>query len=284
MNRTQVHQTLKRKINPQIRALQKEVLSYYRLHGRHNLPWRKTKDPYKIMVSEIMLQQTQALRVIEKYKEFLNTFPSIYVLAGSPLSNVLKLWSGLGYNRRAKFLHEAAKMVMNEYKGKMPRTAEELEKLPGIGPYTAQAIAAFAYNTPSAFIETNIRTVFIHHFFGHTLNVDDRQLLVYVEKAAEGQDAREWYAALMDYGSHLKQTVGNASQRSAHHVKQKAFKGSMREARGQILKLLSITTVGLTKSHIVAKTKLELDRVEQALGGLEGDGLIALSKGKWRIA
>lgn len=274
-------QTLKRKINPQIKTLRREVLGYYRAHGRHDLPWRKTKDPYKIMVSEIMLQQTQVPRVIEKYKEFLKAFPTIQALSKASLADVLKIWSGLGYNRRAKFLHDAAKKVMKEYKGRMPKTAEELEELPGIGPYTARAIAAFAYNTPSFFIETNIRTVFIHHLFSHTLKVNDRQLLVYIEEAMKGQDPREWYAALMDYGSFLKQTVGNASQRSAHHVKQKAFKGSMREARGLVLKALH--NGGLTKAAIATQTKLEPVWVEDALSGLKKDGLIVQLGEKWQL-
>lgn len=274
-------QTPKRKTNLQIKALQREVLGYYRAHGRHDLPWRKTKDPYKIMVSEIMLQQTQVSRVIEKYKEFLKAFPTVQILSKAPLADVLKIWSGLGYNRRAKFLHGAAKKVMKEYKGRMPKIAEELEQLPGIGPYTARAIAAFAYNTPSVFIETNIRTVFIHHFFPHTLKVNDRQLLVYIEEAAKGQDAREWYAALMDYGSFLKQTIGNASRKSAHHVKQKAFKGSMREARGLVLK--AINNGRLTKLAIIAETKLEFVRVEDALEGLQKDGMIVRKGRMWQI-
>jgi A/G-specific adenine glycosylase len=271
------------------RALQQEVYAYHAAHGRHDLPWRNlpvsrqgTIDPYRIMVSEIMLQQTQVPRVIEKYTAFLKAFPTITALADAKLSEVLKLWSGLGYNRRAKFLHEAAKQVMSEHKGTMPKTAEELEKLPGIGPYTARAIAVFAYDTPSTFIETNIRAVFIHRFFPHKAKVDDKELLPLIEAATRDQDPREWYGALMDYGSFLKQTVGNASRRSTHHVKQKQFKGSLREARGLILKTLNEGR--RTKPYLIAQTLLEPERVESALRGLEKDGLAAFSKGMWHIA
>ena len=259
------------------------MLRYFATYGRNDLPWRNTYDPYKIMVSEVMLQQTQVSRVVEKYKEFLKLFPKVEQLAKASLRDVLKVWSGLGYNRRAKFLHEAAKAVMKEYKGKMPKTAEELERLPGIGPYTARAIAAFAYNTPSVFIETNIRTVFIHHFFPNEDLISDKELLPLITEAAIGQDTREWYAALMDYGVYLKQTTNNPSRRSAHHTKQEVFKGSLREARGLILKVLS-NNVGLTKSHISIKTGLESERVESALRGLEKDGMVVRRGTKWGIA
>jgi len=268
---------------PSISNFRKKVLRYFATYGRNDLPWRNTYDPYKIMVSEVMLQQTQVSRVVEKYKEFLKLFPKVEQLAKASLRDVLKVWSGLGYNRRAKFLHEAAKAVMKEYKGKMPKTAEELERLPGIGPYTARAIAAFAYNTPSVFIETNIRTVFIHHFFPNEDLISDKELLPLITEAAIGQDTREWYAALMDYGVYLKQTTNNPSRRSAHHTKQEVFKGSLREARGLILKVLS-NNVGLTKSHISIKTGLESERVESALRGLEKDGMVVRRGTKWGIA
>jgi A/G-specific adenine glycosylase len=265
-----------------IATFRKIVWNYWKENGRHDLPWRKTTNPYRIMVSEIMLQQTQVPRVIEKYREFLKAFPTISDLAEAKLADVLKLWSGLGYNRRAKFLHEAAKMVMGEYKGRMPKTVEELEHLSGIGPYTARAIAAFAYNTPSTFIETNIRAVFIHHFFSGKEKVHDDELLPLIESAAKNQDPREWYGALMDYGSFLKQTSGNASRQSVHHVKQKQFKGSMREARGLVLKVLHDGPHAA--AAIITKTKLAGERVEDSLSGLKSDGLVAFSKGKWTIA
>ena len=143
----------------------KIVLCHYKKHGRHHLPWRKTKNPYRILVSEIMLQQTPVDRVLPKYQEFLKQFPSIKKLAAASLGDVLRAWQGLGYNRRAKYLHQCAAVIIYDNGGIWPRTVNELQALPGIGPYTAGAVMAFAYNQPIPIIETNIRTVYLHHFF-----------------------------------------------------------------------------------------------------------------------
>lgn len=268
-----------------IRAFRQTVWKYWERNGRHDLPWRKTRDPYRIMVSEIMLQQTQVSRVLEKYLEFLKRFPTVQKLARAEFSDVLRAWSGLGYNRRAKYLHEAAKIIVHEHRGIVPKNVSELEALPGIGPYTARAILAFAYNMPAAFIETNIRTAFINHFFNTaptTLKIHDRELLAYVTKAAEGQPPREWYAALMDYGAYIKQTKGNASRQSAHHTKQKPFKGSNREARGLVLKTLQMGAG--TEIELQKKTKLTKGRLQKALTGLATDGLVQKTRGRWMIA
>ena len=182
----------------------KTVTTYYKKHGRHDLPWRHTTDPYKIAVSEIMLQQTQVARAIEKYNLFIKQFPNIQLLAQAPLSEVLKLWSGLGYNRRAKFLHAMAKTIVTDYDGVFPRTQAALKSLPGIGDYTAGAIAAFAFNNEAFCIETNIRTVYIHHFFPDQKNISDAVLLPHIKNTLDTKHPREWYWALMDYGSFLK--------------------------------------------------------------------------------
>jgi A/G-specific adenine glycosylase len=215
------------------------VWDYYHDHGR-NLPWRLSEpdgsfDPYKIMVSEIMLQQTQAGRVIPKYQEFLIAFPTIQLLAEATLAEVLTVWSGLGYNRRAKFLWQAAQRIT----GSFPQTVNELSALPGIGIQTAGAILAYSFNKPVVFIETNIRTVYIHHFFANRVDVHDKELLPLVEATLDHEHAREWYWALMDYGVFLKATVGNTSRNSKHYVKQSAFHGSKRQIRGQVLRLLT---------------------------------------------
>ena len=151
-------------MSKQIQAFQKEVWNYYKAHGRHDLPWRKTRDPYRILVSEVMLQQTQVPRVLEKYKEFLKAFPSVMALAAAKLSEVLKIWSGLGYNRRGKYLHDAAKIVVADHKGNMKKALAE--PLPGVGSYTRAAVRTFAYNEPHTMIETNIRTVYIDLYNG----------------------------------------------------------------------------------------------------------------------
>jgi len=221
-----------------IAGFKKIVWDYYNKHGRHDLPWRKTRDPYRILVSEIMLQQTQALRVIPYFTAWLKLFPTVRTLARAPLAKVLKAWQGLGYNRRGLNLKRTAEKLESDFKGVVPRTTHELISLPGIGPYTAAAIQAFAFNIPSAVIETNIRTAFIHHFFPRSKKVSDRQLLPLIQAACNQTKAREWYSALMDYGAHLKQTAGNATRRSSTYAKQSAFKGSTREKRSKILKAL----------------------------------------------
>src|SRR3990167_3849002 len=151
------------------------VWQYYRLHGRHDLPWRQTKDPYKICVSEVMLQQAQGERVKPFYKNFLERFPTAHALAKAPLEDVLKAWQGLGYNRRAKMLQSTAKVVVEQYRSKFPKDIARLEELPGIGPYTARAIAALAFNQDAILLETNTRTAILHHFFARKKSISDTQ-------------------------------------------------------------------------------------------------------------
>jgi A/G-specific adenine glycosylase len=223
---------------------QETVWEYYRLHGRHDLPWRlpeknNTFDPYRIMVSEVMLQQTQVPRVIPKFIHFLDTFPNYQSLAKAPLADVLRLWSGLGYNRRAKFLWQAASVLQNELHGVLPRTPKDLAVLPGIGVHTAGAILAYTYNQPVVFIETNIRTVMLYHFFPGEDHVTDKQIAECIlETLPEQALTREWYWALMDYGSYLKQHVGNIARSAAAYSKQSRFAGSNRQLRGTVLRLL----------------------------------------------
>lgn len=226
-----------------ITHFQETVWQHYRQQGRH-LPWREAEpdghyDAYKILVSEIMLQQTQASRVIPKYYEFLQRFPTVDALAQATLQEVLAIWSGLGYNRRAKFIWQAAQAIAIQHNSKIPESLEELVALPGIGRNTAAAILVYAHNQPLSFIETNIRTVYIYHFFPDGDHVSDAEILELVTQSIDSEHPREWYWALMDYGSHLKATVGNLSRSSKHYVKQSTFKGSNREIRGKILKLLT---------------------------------------------
>jgi A/G-specific adenine glycosylase len=173
------------------------------------------------------------------YTAWLKEFPNVNALAQAPLSRVLTAWQGLGYNRRAKMLHDAAKTVMREYKGKMPTDPELLVQLPGVGPYTARAIAAFAANADVVFIETNLRTVVLHHFFPKKKLVKDAEILAVLAEAFPKGKAREWYAALMDYGAHLKRNGVKRNAQSTSYAKQSAFAGSGRQARGAILKELA---------------------------------------------
>ncbi len=248
------------------------VWRYYDQHGRHDLPWRQTRDPYHILVSELMLQQTQVTRVIPKYEAFLAAFPTVQDLREAPLSDVLGLWQGLGYNRRARFLHEAAKQIGIEG---FPVTYAGLKALPGVGAYTAGAVMAFAYEAPVPIIETNVRTVYLHHFYPEESDVTDAELLALIaETLPMRRSVREWYYALMDYGAHLKSVVGNKNRQSRHYSVQSRFLGSDRQIRGAIIRHL--TDGGLTKT---ALTKLLADftseRITAQLGRLTEEGLVA---------
>jgi A/G-specific adenine glycosylase len=244
-------------LNKKEREFIEVVWKYYRAYGRHTLPWRKTIDPYKILVSEIMLQQTQVSRVIPKYKEFLKAFKTAKLLAEAPLGDVLKSWQGLGYNRRAKFLWSAAQSIVHLHDGKWPQTFAGLRTLPGIGDYTAGAVMSFAYNKPHPLIETNVRTVYIHHFFKDVEGVSDKDLLPIIERTLDRKNPREWSWALMDYGAYLKATVGNLNKKSKTYQKQSSFKESNRYVRGAIVRAL--VEGGMTKQSLL-KTLSDIDR------------------------
>src|SRR5512135_3657963 len=198
-----------------IRSFRKTIYAYYDKHGRH-LPWRRTRDPYRILVSEIMLQQTQVERVIEKYKEFLAAFPDFPSLAKAPLAKLLRNWSGMGYNRRALSLKSLAQKVVVEHQGRLPSDREMLLALPGIGRYTAGAVIAFAFNKPVVFMDTNIRRVYIHEFFHDQGDILDDEIMPLLEQTMDAGDPRKWYNALMDYGAMLKREQVNPNRRSAH--------------------------------------------------------------------
>jgi A/G-specific adenine glycosylase len=253
------------------------VLDHYRKSGRHDLPWRTTYNPYEILVSEIMLQQTQVSRVLFKYKEFLEAFPNVSALAKAPVSKVLKLWQGLGYNRRALNLKKAAEIIMKEYGGVFPKAADEIESLPGIGQSTRGAIMAFSYGIATPFIETNIRSVFIHHFFRDKKDIRDKDILKLVEKTLDTENPRDWYYALMDYGVHLKQIRVNPSQKSAHHVKQSPFKGSNREIRSRILRF--VLEKNRTESEIITHIGKTPHDIQKNISNLIKEGFITLKNG-----
>jgi A/G-specific adenine glycosylase len=260
------------------------VQQYYAEHGRYTLPWRKTHNPYRILVSEIMLQQTQVERVIPKYQNFLKLFPTVEALAAASLGAVLIAWQGLGYNRRAKMLHACAQVVVSELKGRWPKSSSGLVALPGVGPYTASAVLAFAYNVATPLIETNVRTVYIHHFFPDALAVPDSDLLPIIERTLDVENPREWYAALMDYGSHLKVSVGNKSQRSKHHAKQSTFVGSNRQIRGVIVRQLATEKSSVSAAQIrTALGAFEVVRIQVQLDHLVREGMVVYTKRKYQL-
>ncbi|MBN2188093.1 MAG: hypothetical protein JW699_01460 [Chitinispirillaceae bacterium] len=199
-----------------------------------------------------MLQQTQADRVALKFDPFIKKLPSFAALAGAPLSKVLRLWQGLGYNRRALHLKQAAEIVAGEYNGALPSSPELLVTLPGVGKATAASIAAFAFNKPVVFLETNIRTVLIRHFFHDSARVRDEQLLPLAAVLLDRKHPRKWYSALMDYGTMIKKQYGNAARRSVLYTRQSRFEGSGRQIRGRIIRLLlekkSLTPAGLSRT------------------------------------
>jgi len=230
-----------------------------------------------------MLQQTQVDRVALKFNPFIKKLPDFAVLAGAPLSKVLRLWQGLGYNRRALNLKRAAEIVIKEYNGMLPDSPDVLKTLPGVGKATAASIAAFAFNKPVVFLETNIRTVLIHHFFNNKKSVHDEKLLPLAACFLDRKNPRKWYSALMDYGTMLKKQFGNASRRSAHYKKQSRFEGSKRQKRGKILRLL-LDRKKLTSNDISKYLGLPQRRLSGILEKLAADRIIVKSKNRYLIA
>ncbi|MFW6138333.1 MAG: A/G-specific adenine glycosylase [Spirochaetota bacterium] len=265
----------------EIEKFKNTVYDYYTRNGR-TLPWRCTKDPYKILVSEVMLQQTQVQRVMEKYSAFIERFPTVQRLAQAPLRDVMQSWQGLGYNRRALALWKLAALVVERYKGRLPDEHAELTSLPGIGNATAGAICVFAFNKPVVFVETNIRSVFLHHFFAQERVVSDNMIIPLVRDTLDHHHPRKWYTALMDYGTHLKKQFGNPNQRSTSYHRQSAFHGSDREARGMVLKIV-LETQGCSEQVLVNKTDLPSARLRPIINTLLQEGLIRKQRGQLTV-
>lgn len=261
----------------EVRKFQGMIYCYYREHGR-KLPWRMTQNPYHILVSEIMLQQTQVQRVTGKYEQFTKIFPDFSSLARAPLRLVVMEWQGLGYNRRAIALKQIAQRVIEEFHGNLPSAVETLITFPGIGRATACAISAFAFHIPTVFIETNIRRVFIHSFFHDKTNITDAEILPLVEKTIDTSNPRQWYYALMDYGVMLNQKYENFNRRSAHYQRQSPFQGSNRQVRGMILKALAGAS-SVSEPEMVQKLQISKEKLTSNLVQLEKEGFIK-KKGK----
>lgn len=259
-------------LNPEkLASFQNFIWTFYKNEGR-KFEWRNVDSPYYVMVSEIMLQQTQTYRVEPKYRAFIDAFPDLESLASASLRDVLVMWQGLGYNRRGKFLHQAAQKIMQEFDGNIPEDPELLVTLPGIGKNTAGSISAFAFNRPTIFIETNIRTVFIHSFFKEQESIHDNLIIPLIGQTVDQDNPREWYYALMDYGVHLKKIVPNPSRRSKHHAVQSKFQGSDRQIRGAIIR-------ALVQRHALSEPELTIicsgdSRVPAILGQLEQERFI----------
>lgn len=260
-----------------ILEFQKEILTYYK-NNKRKMPWRDISNPYKIFVSEMMLQQTQVERVKIKYVEFIKNFPTLKSVAFADKIEILKTWQGLGYNRRALFIKRACEEIISKHKGTFPKEFETLQTLPGIGPSTAGAICAFAYNQPVFFIETNIRAVILHFFFKNKNKVSDMDVMKILKKSTpDSTKPRDWYYALYDYGTFLKKTLGKNKtrlhQKSKHYTKQSKFEGSFRQKRAQVLKF-KLSNPNSTDMEILHTLDLSPQELEDVYISLDKDGLI----------
>lgn len=258
--------------------------NFVRARGRElyrPMPWREHLDAYWILISELMLQQTQVERMRPKFDAFIAQFPDVAALALADQAAVTKAWQGLGYNRRALYVARAAQMIMNEFGGKVPSAQEDLVRLPGVGPNTAGAVAAYAYNQPVLFVETNVRTVYFHHFFVGKADVTDAMILEKLAQTIDTAQPRAFYWSLMDYGSHLKKFGVRVNHQSKHYKKQSPLKGSLREMRGQILRHMA-THDSLSEAVLFAEFGDDT-RCVSALAGLIKDGFLQVNDGVIRL-
>ena len=263
-----------------------------------DLPWRRTRDPYAILVSEVMLQQTQVARVDGRWQRWLERFPNVDALASASVADVLEEWQGMGYNRRALALLSAARTA-SEQGGCIPSDESALRALPGVGPATAAGVRAFAFDLPGVYLETNVRAVFLHELFSGQEGVSDRELIPLVEATCPQPDGtydsedtpRSWYYALLDYGAHLKRTEENPGRRSAGHTRQSRFEGSRRQKRAELVRILLAHPEGASTEVLLQElsaTELEAGRAtveaelfEELLHDLSREGFCQLSGDVW---
>jgi A/G-specific adenine glycosylase len=248
-----------------------------------DLPWRGIDDPFAILTSEVMLQQTQVTRVLGYWGRWMAAFPTVDALAAASTTDVLDLWQGMGYHRRALALKRAAERCSERYRGEVPRGYDELLELPGVGLATAAGVCVFAYGQPQVYLETNVRTVFLRHFFEGHDRVSDREIIPLVEATCDHDDPRNWYYALLDYGNYLKSILPNPSRRSLHHTRQSSFEGSVRQKRAELLRLVlaqpSVGTDELTMrlndiERKAGRTPTDRDEVRALLETLAREGFL----------
>jgi A/G-specific adenine glycosylase len=257
------------------------IYENYDKAGR-TFPWRTHISPWGVMVSEFMLQQTQTDRVVPYWERYMERWPSPEDLAKASMTEVLREWCGLGYNRRGRFLKDCAGMIVKNHGGEVPRKPEALIDLPGIGPYAAGAIACFAYNYPAVFIETNIRAVMLHFFFSERKDVKDREIFPLLKEVLDQENPRKWYWALMDYGAALKKLTVNPNRRSAHYTQQSRFEGSFRQMRGAIVRALVSWGPG-NSNELKKRTGIMKGDLYKVLDALEKESMVAEENGVYRI-
>ena len=262
-----------------------------------DLPWRNTRDPYAIWLSEVMLQQTQVSRVDGRWQRWLTRFPTVDALAAASTADVLEEWQGMGYNRRALALLHAAQEV-SAAGGVFPEDEAALRALPGIGPATAAGIRAFSFNRHAVYLETNVRAVFLHELFPNEEDVPDRELIPLVDATCPPDggdhltDPRSWYYALLDYGAYLKKTLPNPSRRSRTYVRQSRFEGSNRQKRAALVRVLLERREGISTEELAAELSsqevlagrdaLSSDEVSAIVEQLEKEGFCTAENGLWR--
>ncbi len=302
--------------SPRILQLKKHIvprlLRWYRRNGRE-LPWRKERDPYRVLVSEIMLQQTQMSRVLQKYPLFLKRFPSFQTLARAPRSQVIRAWQGMGYNNRAVRLQQLASTVLHQYRGRLPTSILELQKLPGIGPYTAHALACFVHKVPHPVVDTNVSRV-LKRLFPRELKPTQRvsedinRIWALAHALLPHRHAYDWNQALMDLGA-LVCTAANPqcskcpiSQAcpSAHKITRGRVRRKKQERgrdaipnriyRGRIIEFLRHRTNGrgVTFSLVACAVKANYTTKDERwlrglIRGLERDGLLTIRKKKGNV-
>ena len=247
------------------------------------MPWRGVDDPYGVLVSEVMLQQTQVARVMSRWGEWMTVFPTIDSLAAAPLDAVLERWQGLGYNRRAVALKRCAEQVSEDFGGRLPADPRLLVTLSGIGPATAGAVCTYAFRMRAPFIETNVRAAVLHHFFSHQDDVADRELMPIVEATWDREDPRGWGYALTDHGALLKRTLPNPSRRSRHHVRQSPFEGSRRQKRARLLRAV-LSQPGLEADAYARESAIGGAEAVDLLEALAGEGFVVRDGDVWRVA
>lgn len=269
-------------MHPSAIEFRERVLAFYAEHGR-TMPWRETRDPYRVLLSEVMLQQTQVARVLPRYEEWLAAFPTLSDLAAAPLEAVLRLWQGLGYNRRALALKRAAEECVSRFGGEVPRDRGDLLSLPGVGPATAAGVRVFAFGEREVYLETNVRAAVIHELFPDRDDVHDREVAAVLEELLQlADDPRGWTYAIMDYGAHLKRTLPNPSRRSRHHSRQSAFEGSRRQKRARLLRAV-LAAPGSDIADLAQVTGVEQPLAAELLDELAAEGMVERSETGWFV-
>jgi A/G-specific adenine glycosylase len=259
----------------QIHKFRKHIFEWWK-NNKRDLPWRKSFDPYRIWISEVMLQQTQVARVIPVYGKFLRKFPTVEVLALAKLSDVIRIWKGMGYNRRAVYLQKTAKIIVERYDGKFPENESELVKLPGLGRYTARALLVFAFKNNVAAVDTNINKIIIHFFFKNkTQKLSTIQSVA--DKLIPYGRSWEWHQALMDYGAMALPNITTLKKIGRKTV---PFKSSTRYYRGRIIDLLRKKTIRKTNmsKYLIQVFRLDRNYIQNLFISLEKDGLIKVEK------